>query len=103
MTFVSLGGTARREGTLRCNSCPGPGAPACGAPASWHIAWRLAPTAHFSLACDPHMAEVQAHLVYEDRHPAAVTCDMPGTGWLHADPSRCVLATTDGPNRKDQT
>jgi hypothetical protein len=41
------------------------------------------------------MATVRRGLVYVDRHPAAVACDMPGTGWLVAVPSRCVLATTD--------
>ncbi|MFI1677022.1 hypothetical protein [Streptomyces sp. NPDC020607] len=80
----------------RCGLCPEPEGPACGAPASWHVAWKLIPgDAHFSLLCAPHMTTVQADFVYVDRHPAAVVCDMPGTGWLLADPSQCVLATTE--------
>lgn len=96
MTFPRLEGATPREGNLTCGSSPAPGAPACGAPATWHIAWRLGPPpASFSLVCDQHMAEVQTHLVYADRHRAEVTCDMPGTGWLLGDPSRCVVASTD--------
>ncbi|MEU9558012.1 hypothetical protein [Streptomyces fumanus] len=80
----------------RCGSKPSSIDPACGAPATWHVAWKLTPgDAHFSLLCDLHLIKAQANFVYADRHPATITCDMPGTGWLVADPSRCVLATTD--------
>jgi hypothetical protein len=34
---------------------------------------------------------------YVDRHPADANCDMPGTGWLLADPSCCVIASTADP------
>lgn len=95
MTLPELSPTDRIADP-RCGSKPAPGAPACGAPATWHVAWTLTPgSAHFSLLCDPHMTMARRDLVYADRHPATVTCDLPGTGWLLADPSRCVLATTD--------
>lgn len=85
-----------REGTLRCGSAPTLGAPVCGAPATWHIAWWFAPKADFSLVCDQHMNESQRNFVYEDRHPADHNCDMPGTGWLTAHPSQCVpVSSTD--------
>ncbi|MEU9198994.1 hypothetical protein [Streptomyces sp. NPDC048332] len=48
----------------------------------------------FSLLCGEHMGWAQRQFVYADRHPAAVDCDMPGTGWLIATPSRCVMAPT---------
>jgi len=95
MTFPHLNGPTPRLGRLLCLSTPTPGGPACGTPATWHIAWWLTPKADFSLVCDEHMAAVQRTLVYVDRHPAAISCDMPGTGWLVAEPSRCVPATTE--------
>lgn len=80
-----------RDGTVLCGSQPGPGAPTCNAAATWHVAWTLTPgNADFSLFCDTHMAMAQHGLVYADRHPADIACDMPGTGWLLATPSKCV-------------
>lgn len=86
---------AARHGDPRCGSVlPGkPDAP-CGHPATWHVAWTLAQPARFSLLCDPHMAAAQRDLAYADRHPAALACDTPGTGWLPGNPSRCVIAPT---------
>lgn len=92
--FPDLTPTPRR-GDPRCGSRPTHDAAPCGRAATWHVAWWLTPKADFSLLCDEHMATVRRGLVYVDRHPAAVACDMPGTGWLVAVPSRCVLATTD--------
>ena len=69
-----------RIGDPRCGSRHTSGSPACGAPATWHIAWSLTTPAEFSLVCDQHMTEAQRNFVYVDRHPAAVVCDMPGTG-----------------------
>ncbi|MFE0651371.1 hypothetical protein ACFVZH_22560 [Streptomyces sp. NPDC059534] len=84
-----------RLGTVRCAYVPSPNAPACGAPAGWHVAWHFTPgAADFSLVCEPHMADVQQDFVYVDRHPAAAACDLPGTGWLVGVPSRCVMAPT---------
>ncbi|MBB1256473.1 hypothetical protein H3146_24420 [Streptomyces sp. OF3] len=80
-----------RIGEPRCGSRNTASEPACGQPATWHIAWRLTPPANFSLACDDHMTESQAKFVYADRHRAEVACDMPGTGWLIEQPSRCVV------------
>jgi hypothetical protein len=80
-----------RKGDARCGSRSAEGAPECGAPATWHVAWTLTTPAQFSLHCDTHMAFVQQHMVYADRHPVAVACDMPGTGWLTTDPSLCTL------------
>lgn len=92
--FPSLIPTFYR-GTLQCGFVTVPGTAGCDAPATWHIAWHLTPgDADFSLLCDPHMADVQQRYVYADRHPAETACDMPGTGWLAAEPSRCVLAPT---------
>ncbi|MFJ4009431.1 hypothetical protein [Streptomyces sp. NPDC090026] len=85
-----------RNGDPRCGIQTHPGAPTCGAPATWHIAWHLTPgAADFSLVCNPHMRWVRERLVYVDRHPAEIACDMPGTGWLLAEPSRCVIAAAD--------
>ncbi|MDQ0809877.1 hypothetical protein QFZ63_001591 [Streptomyces sp. B3I7] len=85
-----------RNADPRCGSQPAPNAPTCGQPATWHVAWRLTPgDAHFSLMCDRHMEQASRELVYVDRHEAEVACDMPGTGWLLATPSRCVAATTE--------
>jgi hypothetical protein len=84
-----------RNGELRCGWQATADAPTCGAPATWHVAWWLAPKADFSLVCDAHMTQAQAQFVYAARHPAEMACDMPGTGWLIADPSRCVIATTE--------
>ncbi len=95
MTFPLLTPTDRIADP-RCGSQPALGAPACGAPAAWHVAWRLTPgDAQFSLLCHSHMAMVARDLVYVDRHRADVNCDMPGTGWQLTDPSRCVVATAD--------
>ncbi|WP_329047081.1 hypothetical protein [Streptomyces sp. NBC_01422] len=83
-----------RIGNPRCGSKPATDAPACHAPATWHVLWTATPPAPLSLLCDEHMAQTRQGLVYTDRHPAAVICDMPGTGWLMSTPSRCVLTTT---------
>ncbi|MFD8577184.1 hypothetical protein ACFV1H_17865 [Streptomyces virginiae] len=66
----------------------------CGRPATWHVAWTLVTPADFTLFCDEHLAAANAQTVYADRHPAEIVCDMPGFGWVIADPSRCVLLTT---------
>jgi hypothetical protein len=93
--FPELTPTEKR-GELRCGSQPSSGAPTCGEPATWHVAWRLTPgDAHFSLVCDLHMAMARHDLVYVDRHSADVVCDMPGTGWAADRPSRCAIATTE--------
>lgn len=94
MTFPDLTPTDR-TGDPRCGWHPNHQTPTCDAPATWHVAWWLAPKADFSLLCDEHMAAVQHDLVYVDRHPAETACDMPGTGWLLAEPSRCVPVTTE--------
>ncbi|MDV5145900.1 hypothetical protein R1T08_17210 [Streptomyces sp. SBC-4] len=92
--FPTLTPVAKR-GTLRCAYVPSPGAAECGGPATSHIAWHLTPgSADFSLVCTQHLTVVQQEYVYVDRHPAEAACDMPGTGWLVAGPSRCVLAPT---------
>ncbi|MEV8124811.1 hypothetical protein AB0P07_11960 [Streptomyces sp. NPDC085944] len=94
MTFPKLTPT-ERIADPRCGWKPDADSPAHGAPATWHIAWHLVYPADFSLVCDEHMAVIQRDMVYADRHPAELACDMPGTGWLTTDPSRCVMATTD--------
>lgn len=95
MTFPELAFTPRIADP-RCGSRDTPTTPTCNAPATWHIAWNLnTPKADFSLVCDEHMTAAQRNFVYVDRHPAAIACDMPGTGWLLAPPSRCVIATTE--------
>lgn len=85
---------ASRAGELRCGAREWPTDPPCPRPATWHIAWRFTPKGEFSLACDAHMTGMADTHDYVDRHPAEVNCDMPGTGWLIADPSRCVVAPT---------
>lgn len=92
--FPTLTPTAR-QGDPRCGSQPSTDAPTCGVPAIWHVAWRLTPTAEMSLLCDEHMRAAQRDLAYADHHPAEVTCDMPGTGWLLESPSRCLPISTD--------
>lgn len=95
MTYPRLTPTPRL-GDPRCGSQPAVDAPTCGVPATWHVAWSLTPgNVEFSLVCDAHMAMAQRSMVYADRHPVEVACDMPGTGWQITDPSRCVIATTD--------
>jgi hypothetical protein len=86
-----------RTGELRCASQPALGAPTCGDPATWHVAWNLTSPADFSLVCDDHMAGVRRDFVYADLHPAEAECDLPGTAWLLGNPSRCVITTTEAP------
>ncbi|MFE7954408.1 hypothetical protein [Streptomyces sp. NPDC057413] len=93
MTFPNLLGRAPKHGLVRCNYVDA-GTP-CRAPATWHVAWHFRPPAEFSLVCNEHMAVVQQELVYVDRHPAAVNCDMPGTAWQTSTPSRCVPVTVE--------
>ncbi|MFD5508990.1 hypothetical protein ACFWIB_14605 [Streptomyces sp. NPDC127051] len=81
-----------KTGALTCGYT-GAGAEPCGRPAVWHIAWRLTPKADFSLVCPNCLTVVQQTLVYVDIHPARTECDVPGTGWLSAKPSRCVWLT----------
>lgn len=93
MTFPKLTRT-ERIADPRCGWKDDDASPPHHIPATWHVAWHLKQPADFSLVCDEHMAVVERDMVYVDRHPAAVACDMPGTGWLTSDPSRCVAATT---------
>lgn len=81
----------QRRGEPRCSAHENPSEPPCGQPATWHIAWWLTPKADFSLVCDAHMAWAQRTFAYADRHPAAVACDMPGTGWAQRKPSFCTI------------
>lgn len=94
MTLPNLTPT-RRTGDARCGSRDTDDSPICGAPATWHVAWRLAPDAEFSLVCDKHMTQAQKAFVYADRHTVDVACDMPGTGWAIGNPSFCVLPPDD--------
>lgn len=80
-----------RDGNLQCGWQDFPDGPTCGQAAGWHVAWWFTPKADFSLVCDKHMATVQIHFVYIDRHPAGVACNMPGTGWARGEPSYCVI------------
>lgn len=93
--FPTTGRTVARDGTLTCGWQGGPDGPDCTTAATWHVAWSLTTPAGFSLVCDTHMALVRDQFVYADHHPAEVNCNMPGTGWLTGNPSRCVPATTD--------
>ncbi|MFD1274894.1 hypothetical protein [Streptomyces kaempferi] len=91
-----------RTGQLRCGARTLAADPACDRAAVWHIAWRLAPEGDFSLACDPHMTGLASDCHFVDRHPAEVNCDMPGTGWLTSNPSRCVIAPAIGAEAQQQ-
>lgn len=77
-------------GELRCGARTYPTDPDCDRRAVWHIAWLFTPHAKFSLVCEEHMTGLGSAYHYLDRHPAELNCDMPGTGWLLATPSRCV-------------
>ena len=81
-------------GELRCGARTWPTDPPCDRTATWHIAWLFVPTGEFSLVCDDHMTSLTGVYHYVDRHPAEIMCDMPGTGWLNATPSCCVIAPT---------
>lgn len=94
---------AARTGELRCGARTEPTDPPCDRAATWHIAWRLAPLGDFSLACDGHMTGLASAYHYVDRHPAAPNCDMPGTGWLTANPSRCVIAPAEDVHAASRT
>lgn len=85
-----------RAGTLRCGARIQPTDPECTRTATLHIAWLLTPRGHFSLVCDHHKP-VTSNYDHVDSHPAEPNCDMPGTGWLPGDPSRCVIAPTADP------
>jgi len=94
--FPEPGREVARTGNPRCGSKADSNAPTCGAPATWHVAWSLTPGgARFSLVCDEHLVQAQTNYVYADRHPAEIACDMPGTGWSLAAPSRCVAVSSD--------
>lgn len=93
-------GRAEPDGQLRCNARTWPTDPRCQKTATWHVAWTLAPRGHFALVCDDHMKGAAKVYDYVDRHPAAITCAMPGVGWLTGNPSRCVIAPTAEPERE---
>ncbi|MFI5973535.1 hypothetical protein [Streptomyces sp. NPDC051452] len=84
------------DGELRCHARTWPMDPACPDTATWHVAWLLAPSGHFSLVCNEHMDGLTGVYNYVDRHPAEIMCAMPGTGWLSGQPSRCVIAPPIG-------
>lgn len=90
------------DGELCCHARTWPTDPPCPNPATWHVAWLLAPRGHFSLVCDPHMTALADVYDYVDRHRAGVMCAMPGTGWqTGTEPSRCVLAPAAQPRTDD--
>lgn len=71
----------------RCSYSPGDtDANDCGKPATWHIAWDT--QLENGLACDEHMAHVQQHFAYVDRHPVGTDCGMPGAAWFFEE-KRC--------------
>jgi hypothetical protein len=78
------------DGTATCQTRPAEGAPLCGAPATWHIAWTLNPGVASTLVCDPHMTAVRAEHVYADRHPLGAACPLPGMTWWGPH-GRCAL------------
>lgn len=89
-------GSAPLRADPHCAFCPEESGPPCGAPATCHIRWTPdLVDALFSLVCDAHMDRVRQNLVYVDRHPATVNCDMPGFGWQLGEPSYCVSITTE--------
>jgi len=94
-------GRAEPDGQLGCNARTLATDPLCREPATWHVAWVLAPRGHFALVCDAHMEAAAKVYDYVARHPAAVICAMPGVGWLSmpGEPSRCVILTTFEPPR----
>lgn len=91
-----------RTGELRCGVRTWPHDPACEETAIWHVAWLLSPRGQFTLVCEPHLAALVPLYDHVDRHPAAIDCDMPGTGWwtFHGEPSRCDIAPTLAPGSR---
>ncbi|SHI67590.1 hypothetical protein [Streptomyces sp. 3214.6] len=81
------------DGELCCHSRTFATDPPCPSPATWHIAWLLAPRGKFSLVCEEHMEGLAKVYDYVARHPATITCAMPSVGWLNmpGEPSRCVI------------
>ena len=90
------------DGELCCHSRTFATDPPCPNPATWHLAWLLAPRGRFSLVCDEHMQASAKAYDYVDRHPAAIMCAMPGVGWQTGNPSQCVIAPTAEPPEKGQ-
>lgn len=85
------------DGTARCGWCKTPAQDnPCNAPATWHIAWTIAPDdADCSFTCEPHMAATQRLFAVADRHRVDADCAMPGGHWLPGDPSRCGFTADD--------
>ncbi|WP_432169079.1 hypothetical protein [Streptomyces sp. 1222.5] len=86
-------GRVEPDGQLRCMARTWAWDPPCTQLATWHVAWLLAPRGRFALVCDAHMVGSAEQYDYVDRHPADLTCAMPGVGWftLPGQPSHCVL------------
>ncbi|GED89353.1 hypothetical protein [Streptomyces sp. 6-11-2] len=82
-------------GKLHCMGHARPTDPLCRKPATWHVAWVLAPRGHFTHLCEGHMAAAAEVYDYVDRHLTDANCGMPGTGWASGNPSFCVVVPQD--------
>ena len=65
----------------------------CGKPGTWHVMWDRDPHDN-SVTCDEHMQLIQQRWMYDDRHPIAADCTMPGALWEY-DNKRCAVPGDD--------
>lgn len=92
--FIALGPETDTSGQTCTHASSDNPANLCGTPATWHIVWDL--NLENGLACDPHMAEARARLVFVDRHHVGPDCSMPGVHW-DFDNKRCVYPDDPAP------
>lgn len=69
-------GKPRPLGGQTCGYKPATAVDYCGKPGTWHVMWDGA--LDNSITCDEHMPLIQQQWMYDDRHPIAADCAMPG-------------------------
>lgn len=81
----------RPGGEHLCSYTPtGREADYCNKPATWHVMWDG--ELDNSFTCNTHMELIQSRWVYDDRHPVAADCGMPGALWMYK-LNRCEFPT----------
>lgn len=82
-------GQHRPFGGQTCGYKPRSATVCCGKPGIWHVMWDRDPHDN-SVSCDEHMQLIQQRWVYDDRHPIASDCTMPGALWEYRN-NRCAV------------
>ncbi|MEU3990103.1 hypothetical protein AB0F24_17300 [Streptomyces platensis] len=87
-------GQPRTSGDQTCGYKPSTASEYCAAPATWHVMW----DGEFdnSFTCDGHMELIKSRWMFDDRHPVAADCGMPGALWMYKK-HRCELSLSATP------